>query len=92
MGDLKKTACAVTIEPYWEEGKGGKLMYNCLCHHRHCDFFVNAEPSEQQPFMPRYDCDYEFKNKDSMFTQCSNEEAKLNAREFAKGILCKEVG
>lgn len=79
-----KTACAIIVEPNSPErknpdGENGRLVYNCLCESRDCDFFSNHEPY--------YTCDYEIKAKGSLFTQCTNQEAKDCAMEFARVVL-----
>jgi hypothetical protein len=81
---MNKTACAIAIEPNSKDREDpdstvGRLVYNCLCEARDCDFF-----SDHEPF---YTCDYEIKTNGSQFTQCSNQEAKDAAIEFARSVL-----
>jgi hypothetical protein len=83
---MNKTACAVTVEPNSPDRRcpvdkieTGRLVFNCLCEERDCDFFSNHEPS--------YTCDYEMKIYGSLFTQCTNQKAKDSAIEFARLVL-----
>lgn len=82
MSDKKQTACAITVEPYNSDERGGGLVYHCVSNRYSCFGFRSSRDMRDI----ECECASGFTGVGGL-EMCGNDEVKAIAIEQAREAL-----